>query len=119
MLILFKIKTFDQWLKNTGGLRLGDQNEALNFRFITCGDWDLIKMLPGQCKTFNLPYPNYFREWINLKKAYCEHTHHFPRGMTTMLEQLSNHIYKFLNINRVNSILTNLIYNIFYICFKI
>jgi hypothetical protein len=26
-------------------------------------------MLPSQCKYLNLDYPNYFRNWINIKKV--------------------------------------------------
>lgn len=83
-------KFFDDWLRKTPGLKLNENDEPQNFTFLTCGDWDLIKMLPKQCKHFNLSYPNYFRQWINIKKSYCELTGTFPKGMITMLDQLSN-----------------------------
>jgi hypothetical protein len=82
-------KLLDKWIKSKNDLKLNENNEAINFTFLTCGDWDLIKMLPGQCQHFKIDYPNYLRQWCNLKKAYCESTGHFPRGMITMLEQMS------------------------------
>jgi inhibitor of KinA sporulation pathway (predicted exonuclease) len=43
------------------------------FAFVTCGDWDLGRMLPNQCKLMKRHYnqtisiPSYFKRWINIK----------------------------------------------------
>lgn len=83
------MKFFDEWLRKSDGLKIGENGEPINFIFVTCGDWDLLKMLPSQCKYFNITYANYFRKWINLKKSYCELTGTFPKGMVTMLGDFS------------------------------
>jgi ERI1 exoribonuclease 3 len=64
--------------------------EALNFIFLTCGDWDLKSMLPAQTSYFNLTYPRYLKQWINVKKAYAtfKNRKSQPKGMTCMLDEL-------------------------------
>lgn len=37
------------------------------FAFVTCGDWDLKKLLPTQLKALGLDVPHYFLSWINIK----------------------------------------------------
>src|SRR5690606_20067485 len=44
-----------------------------SFAFVTCGDWDLATMLPGQCAASELPVsalPPVYRRWINIKKVF-------------------------------------------------
>ena len=60
---------FHIWLKKNEDLKINEKNEAENFIFLTCGDWDLKKMLPSQCDYLNLNCQNYFKKWINLKKV--------------------------------------------------
>ncbi|RXN01357.1 hypothetical protein EOD39_7042 [Acipenser ruthenus] len=43
-------------------------NPDVSSVFVTCGDWDLKTMLPGQCQHLGLQAPDYFKQWINLKK---------------------------------------------------
>lgn len=83
------IKLLDEWIKKNNDLKLDEKEDPLNFTFLTCGDWDLKKMLPSQCQYFNLTYPNYLKQWINVKKSFASLTAHFPKGMPTMLNQLS------------------------------
>lgn len=98
--ILFRVKKLlDEWIKSNGDLILGENQKAKNFTFLTCGEWDLKKMLPSQCKYFNINYPNYLKEWINIKKSFCDVTGTFPKGMPTMLEHLSNKILNIYNFN--------------------
>ncbi|XP_060082479.1 ERI1 exoribonuclease 3-like [Ylistrum balloti] len=59
------------------------------FAFVTCGDWDLKTMLPSQCKYFNFRKPQYFNQWINIKKEYAAVTSKYPKGMIAMLDGLS------------------------------
>ena len=61
-----------------------------NFAFITCGDWDLKYMLPNQCITSQIILPNYFNEWINVKRSYADSKRgKFPRSLLEMLDGLN------------------------------
>nr|CAH8873428.1 unnamed protein product [Trichobilharzia regenti] len=78
------LKMFDAFL---------DENNlktSLNkFAFVTCGDWDLKTMLVSQCKHLGIAVPDYFKQWINLKKVYCDVMGHFPSSMMSMLSTLN------------------------------
>eukprot|EP00062_Callorhinchus_milii_P014540 gi/632963826/ref/XP_007898099.1/ PREDICTED: ERI1 exoribonuclease 3 [Callorhinchus milii] len=79
------LQMVDEWMKNEGLL---DPN--VNSIFVTCGDWDLRKMLPGQCQYLKLPVPDYFKKWINLKKAYGTAMETYPKsGLPCMVEGLA------------------------------
>ncbi|KAJ1967888.1 ERI1 exoribonuclease 3 [Dimargaris xerosporica] len=56
--------------------------------FVLCGDWDLRKMLPQQCKLSGLPVPACFRRWINLKKGFAEFFNTESPNMREMLQWL-------------------------------
>lgn len=60
----------------------------VNFVFVTCGDWDLKTMLPSQCAYLNLESQPYFSHWINIKRAFSNHTSIWPNNLTTMLDKL-------------------------------
>ncbi|KAL3868001.1 hypothetical protein ACJMK2_040841 [Sinanodonta woodiana] len=75
---------FDKWMQDEGLLK-----PDTSFAFVTCGDWDLRKMLPSQCDYLHLPVTSYFKKWINIKKAFAGLTGTFPKGMQDMLTQLS------------------------------
>ncbi|MEE6495307.1 hypothetical protein FKM82_002005 [Ascaphus truei] len=55
----------DEWMAKEGLL-----DPSVKSIFVTCGDWDLKLMLPGQCEYLGLQVADYFKQWINLKKAY-------------------------------------------------
>lgn len=38
--------------------------------FVTCGDWDLKRMMPKQCKICNIEVPERFNFWINVKMLF-------------------------------------------------
>ncbi|XP_021106412.1 ERI1 exoribonuclease 3 isoform X1 [Heterocephalus glaber] len=57
------LERVDEWMAKEGLL---DPN--VKSIFVTCGDWDLKVMLPGQCQYLGLPVADYFKQWINLKK---------------------------------------------------
>ncbi|CCD70202.1 Exonuclease domain-containing protein [Caenorhabditis elegans] len=86
------LSEFDSWLKEDSRLKQG------NFAFVTCGDWDLKVALPSEAKFKNIEIPEYFNQWINVKKAYAEHTNHFAKGMTQLLA-----IYKLQHQGRLHS----------------
>ncbi|XP_011801344.1 PREDICTED: ERI1 exoribonuclease 3 isoform X3 [Colobus angolensis palliatus] len=58
------LERVDEWMAKEGLL---DPN--VKSIFVTCGDWDLKVMLPGQCQYLGLPVADYFKQWINLKKG--------------------------------------------------
>ena len=85
---------FCTWLEDQGLVRTNitgyDSNCPPKFTFVTCGDWDLNYMLPTQCITSQITLPDYFRQWINVKKSYAtsSETTKFPRSLSEMLGDL-------------------------------
>ena len=75
------LHAFHNWMDSNNLL---DPN--VSFCFVTCGDWDLQTMLPGQCRHFKIPIKKYFCRWINIKKVFHEVTGVKPRGMPSMLD---------------------------------
>lgn len=59
------LERVDEWMGKEGLL-----DPSVKSIFVTCGDWDLKLMLPGQCEYLGLQVADYFKQWINLKKAY-------------------------------------------------
>ncbi|ETE71352.1 ERI1 exoribonuclease 3, partial [Ophiophagus hannah] len=57
------LERVDEWMAKEGLL-----DPTVKSIFVTCGDWDLKVMLPGQCQYLGLPVADYFKQWINLKK---------------------------------------------------
>uniref|UniRef100_UPI00398E32E7 ERI1 exoribonuclease 3-like isoform X2 n=1 Tax=Pristiophorus japonicus TaxID=55135 RepID=UPI00398E32E7 len=79
------LQMVDDWMKNEDLL-----NPKINSIFVTCGDWDLKTMLPGQCQCLGLPVPDYFKKWINLKKAYSFAMGSYPKsGLPFMIDGLN------------------------------
>ena len=84
------IELVDKWIKSHPELKEYQGNQLKrNFTFLTCGDWDLKEMLPNQCQKLNITYPEYLKSWINVKKAYFKSIGTYPKGLTTMLEDLN------------------------------
>ena len=59
------LERVDEWMAKEGLL-----DPKVKSIFVTCGHWDLKVLLPGQCQYLGLPVADYFKQWINLKKAY-------------------------------------------------
>uniref|UniRef100_A0A8C8X9G4 ERI1 exoribonuclease family member 3 n=1 Tax=Panthera leo TaxID=9689 RepID=A0A8C8X9G4_PANLE len=79
------LERVDEWMAKEGLL---DPN--VKSIFVTCGDWDLKVMLPGQCQYLGLPVADYFKQWINLKKAYSFAMGCWPKnGLLDMNKGLS------------------------------
>lgn len=85
------LQMVDDWMRDNGLL-----DPKVNSIFVTCGDWDLKTMLPGQCQCLGLPVPDYFKKWINLKKAYSFAMGNYPaNGLPFMIKGLNlQHIGK-------------------------
>lgn len=66
----------------------GDPNAMV---FITCGDWDLKRMLPAQCQSAVPPLakvPAPYRRWVNIKHVFAATVGQRGRGMASMMEAL-------------------------------
>jgi len=68
-----------------------------SFVFLTCGDWDLRRMLPSQLELCDIDFPRRedgytgvdFTSWINIKKAFAEfYESDPPGGLLEMLHVL-------------------------------
>ena len=61
------LKLFHQWLLSKGLL-----NSTVKWSFVTCGDWDLKKMLTSQLALLKIRRETYFCNWVNLKQLFKE-----------------------------------------------
>ena len=77
------LEQFHEWMSRNGLLE-----EGVTSCFVTCGDWDLKTMLPGQCKYFKIPVRKYFRKWVNIKRIFQAVTGQRSTGMPGMLSSL-------------------------------
>jgi inhibitor of KinA sporulation pathway (predicted exonuclease) len=73
------------WLAGHG---LGEDD----FAFVTCGDWDLVSMMPRQCVAAGVSVsslPRVYRRWINIKPVFVDTVRKARSyGMTSMLRSL-------------------------------
>ena len=60
------LKMFLQWIE-TNDIDFEGPNP--NSIFVTCGDWDLLTMLPKQCQLSAVPVPSSMKSWVNIKKV--------------------------------------------------
>jgi len=79
------IKKFDDWLESND-INLNEINE--NVAFVTDGSFDFSYFLNIQCELSEIPYPNWARQWINLKKIYCNGYKLSKNSLSAMLESL-------------------------------
>lgn len=75
------LTSFHEWMGKNGLL-----DDGVSFCFVTCGDWDLKTMLPGQCKYFKIDVHDYFKRWINIKRVFTRITGQKATGMPGMLD---------------------------------
>ncbi|XP_074599097.1 snipper [Brevipalpus obovatus] len=95
------LSDFDRWIKSGFGGKdpsLSKSGDDYNFAFVTCGNWDLQKMLPLQCKLSNVNIPDYMTRWINLKAAFSKVNKRWPKHMTDMADH-----YGIVNEGRLHS----------------
>ena len=76
------LSMFDQWMTKE------NLKDNPSICFVTCGDWDLKTMLPGQCEHLKVTVPPYFKRWVNIKKAFTTITKSKAKSMVHMLEML-------------------------------
>ena len=80
--LLEVLSMFDQWMTRE------NLKDNVDVCFVTCGDWDLKTMLPGQCEHLKVDVPPYFRKWVNIKKAFTRITRMKAVSMVNMLNKL-------------------------------
>ncbi|KAJ3039635.1 ERI1 exoribonuclease 3, partial [Rhizoclosmatium hyalinum] len=74
------------WAQVLEFLRTNSLDET-NTLFVTCGHWDLFKMLPSQLKTSKLGgAPPVLSQWCNIKVALKDYSGRDIRGMFDMLK---------------------------------
>ncbi|ORY49928.1 hypothetical protein BCR33DRAFT_847179 [Rhizoclosmatium globosum] len=74
------------WTQVLEFLRTNSLDET-NTLFVTCGHWDLFKMLPSQLKTSKLGRaPPVLSQWCNIKAALKDYSGRDIRGMFDMLK---------------------------------
>ena len=76
------LSDFDGWIRSE------TRDTSDSFSFIICGDWDLKTMLPRQCLLSETRVPDYFSQWINVKKSYHGAKRIFPRSLAAMMAGL-------------------------------
>ncbi len=80
---------FDTWMKHEGLISKEEPSSPLKkFVFVTCGDWDLKTMLPGECRFLCQTVPWYFSNWVNVKRPFADATGQQGKGMMRMLTLL-------------------------------
>ncbi|KAM3725148.1 ERI1 exoribonuclease [Dirofilaria immitis] len=86
------LDAFNKWLIDSNLINT-DYSMKSRFTFVTCGDWDLGVLLPSEAKYRNLQLPDYFKRWVNLKKAFCKWKGYFAKSLIVMLRDLElNHV---------------------------
>ena len=80
--LLEVLSMFDQWMTRE------NVKDNANVCFVTCGDWDLKTMLPGQCEYLKVDVPPYFKKWVNIKEAFTRITSIKVVSMMNMLSKL-------------------------------
>ena len=100
--LLETLKRFDDWMReeklvtemidatenDDSGVVDRTQLGRRNFVFVTCGDWDLGKLLPSECARLGIAVPPCFRSWVNLKVSFSNSHGKWARGMQHMLDEL-------------------------------
>ncbi|XP_078461792.1 ERI1 exoribonuclease 3 isoform X4 [Lampetra planeri] len=79
----FCTEMVDEWMEKEG--LLDPETKSV---FVTCGDWDLKVMLPGQCSHLNLQPRDCYRSWINIKKVYAASAGRYAKGIADMMAGL-------------------------------
>lgn len=78
------LKAFDDWMVAEGIVQPGVKSI-----FVTCGDWDLQKMLVKEAGRLGLDYKDYLKWWINIKKTFESVIGVYPKGdLIQMLQVL-------------------------------
>ncbi|XP_042893235.1 3'-5' exoribonuclease 1-like isoform X2 [Penaeus japonicus] len=61
------LKNFEKWLTEHNLLQ-----HSGRFAVVTDGPWDMGRFMYLQCKISNLPFPEWCKQWINIRKIFCK-----------------------------------------------
>lgn len=73
---------FEAWLKKN---KLGSKYK---YAIVTDGPWDMGRFLYGQCKISEIPYPQFAKKWINIRKTFSNFYKSKRFCLKLMLEHL-------------------------------
>lgn len=77
------LKQFDEWLKD-----LGLTSSETKMTVLTDGPWDMGRFLYQQCSISGVPYPNWGKQWINIRKSFCN----FHKTNKMCLKDMLSHL---------------------------
>lgn len=80
------LKDFEHWLTENNLVFEGQA--CRSFAIATDGPWDMARFLAHQCIDSLLPYPEWAKNWINIKKSYCNFYRTKRLPLNQMLENL-------------------------------
>jgi len=76
------LRDFEAWLTKH---KLGTKHK---FLVVTDGPWDMGRFLYGQCKISGIPYPQFAKKWINIRKTFSNFYKCRRFSLKLMLEHL-------------------------------
>lgn len=85
------VKRLLQWMNKQNLISDDYQEKKEQFSFVSCGNYDMNCLQPALNKYYESQgkeTPDFFKEWINIKKPFVQITHQWPRGLYHMLEIL-------------------------------
>merc|ERR1712166_59216 len=77
------ISDMDDWFRF-----LKVNSGEVSFSFVTCGDRDLMTLLPRVAEAYSMKLPQYFASWVNLKEGFGEGYGLKNPDLLTMLSEL-------------------------------
>lgn len=80
------LNLYENWLKENNLIFEGQA--CRSFAIATDGPWDMARFLAHQCKDSLQPYPEWAKNWINIKKSYCNFYRTKRLPLNQMLENL-------------------------------
>eukprot|EP01080_Neovahlkampfia_damariscottae_P010329 gene10329-2745_t len=78
------LENVDDFLKNNDLL-----SGKYSFIFVTDGPWDFRDFLAPECQKKKIPYPQYFDQWVNIRKLFGQFYKTKPMGIKKMVLKLN------------------------------
>ncbi|KAI0987173.1 hypothetical protein GJ496_005577 [Pomphorhynchus laevis] len=78
------LRAFDKWINEC----IPNWNIEDNYIFVTCGNWDLGRILPENLILHNMQLPTYFKRWVNIKESFSDATNKYVSTLPAMLSYL-------------------------------
>ncbi|XP_063885772.1 3'-5' exoribonuclease 1-like [Scylla paramamosain] len=77
------LKQFEAWLEDRGLT-----SSETKMTVLTDGPWDMGRFLYQQCSISGVPYPSWGKQWINIRKSFCN----FHKTKKMCLKDMLNHL---------------------------